>query len=458
MVATLGLPLVHVTIRPVSVPPADSFGVAVSCTVCPTVRLVVAGEIATEATGTVVTVSAAVLLLPSLVAVIVAEPAVTPATRPLPLMVATLGLPLVHVTIRPVSVPPADSFGVAVSCTVCPTVRLVVAGEIATEATGTVVTVSAAVLLLPSLVAVIVAEPAVTPATRPLPLMVATLGLPLVHVTIRPVSVPPADSFGVAVSCTVCPTVRLVVAGEIATEATGTVVTVSAAVLLLPSLVAVIVAEPAVTPATRPLPLMVATLGLPLVHVTIRPVSVPPADSFGVAVSCTVCPTVRLVVAGEIATEATGTVVTVSAAVLLLPSLVAVIVAEPAVTPATRPLPLMVATLGLPLVHVTIRPVSVPPAESFGVAVSCTVCPTVRLVVAGEIATEATGTVVTVSAAVLLLPSLVAVIVAEPAVTPATRPLPLMVATLGLPLVHVTIRPVSVPPAESFGVAVSCNV
>ena len=99
-----------------------------------------------------------------------------------------------------------------------------------------------------------------------------------------------------------------------------------------------------------------------------------------------------------------------------------------------------------------------PPAESFGVAVSCTVCPTVRLVVAGEIATEATGTVVTVSAAVLLLPSLVAVIVAEPAVTPATRPLPLMVATLGLPLVHVTIRPVSVPPAESFGVAVSCNV
>src|SRR5204863_9228971 len=127
------------------------------------------------------------------------------------------------------------------------------------------------------------------------------------------------------------------------------------------------------------------------------------------------------------ATEATRTGVTVTAALLALPSLVAVIVAEPAVTLATRPLPLTVATLGLPLVHVTIRPVSVPPAESFGVAVSCTVCPTVRLVVAGEIATEATGTVVTMRAAVLHLPSLVAVIVAEPAVTPATRPLPLMV-------------------------------
>src|SRR5207248_3579702 len=120
------------------------------------------------------------------------------------------------------------------------------------------------------------------------------------------------------------------------------------------------------------------------------------------------------------------------------------IVAEPPATPATRPLPLAVATLVLLLVHVTIRPVSVPPAESFGVAVSCTVCPTVRLAVAGEIATEATGTVVTVSAAVLLLPSLVAVIVAEPAVTPATRPLPLTVATLVLLLAHVTIRPVKI--------------
>src|SRR5207253_4086107 len=96
-------------------------------------------------------------------------------------------------------------------------------------------------------------------------------------------------------------------------------------------------------------------------------------------------------VAGDIAAEAAGTVVSVSAAVLLLPSLVAVIVAGPAVTPATRPLLLMVATLGLPLVHVTIRAVSVPPAESFGVAVSCNVWPTRMLPVAGEIVTEATG-------------------------------------------------------------------
>src|SRR2546426_952490 len=119
-------------------------------------------------------------------------------------------------------------------------------------------------------------------------------------------------------------------------------------------------------------------------------------------------------VAGETVREATGTVVTVIAAVLVFPSLVAVMFAEPGATPVTWPLELTVATLVLPLVHVTVRPVSAAPAESFGVAASWTVWPTATLAVAGEIATEATGTLVTLIAAVLLLPSLVAVIVAEP--------------------------------------------
>jgi len=121
-----------------------------------------------------------------------------------------------------------------------------------------------------------------------------------------------------------------------------------------------------------------------------------------------------LAAAGEIATEATGIDVTVIAAVLLLPSLVAVIVAVPATLAVTSPLPLTVATLVLLLAHITVRPASAAPAESFGVAASWTVWPTATLAVAGETATEATGTVVTVIVAVLLLPSLVAVIVAEP--------------------------------------------
>src|SRR5438067_11900148 len=122
-------------------------------------------------------------------------------------------------------------------------------------------------------------------------------------------------------------------------------------------------------------------------------------------------------VAGVTATEATGTSVTVTAALPALPSLVAVIVADPAALLVTRPLGLTVATAVLLLAHVTVRPVSALPAESFGVAVSCTVCPTVRLAVAGATATEATeatGTSVTVTVALPAFASLVAVLVAVP--------------------------------------------
>ena len=57
-----------------------------------------------------------------------------------------------------------------------------------------------------------------------------------------------------------------------------------------------------------------------------------------------------------------------------------------------------------------------------------------------------------------LLPSLVAVIVAVPGVTPDTSPLLLTVATAVLELDHVTVRPESGAPVASFGVAASCTV
>src|SRR3989449_3632690 len=117
-----------------------------------------------------------------------------------------------------------------------------------------------------------------------------------------------------------------------------------------------------------------------------------------------------LAVVGLTATEATGTLVTVIAAVPLWPSLAAVIVAAPALTPVTRPLADTVATAVLPLDQLTVRPVSGLPFASFGVAASCTVCPTNTLAVVGLTATEATGTLVTVIAAVPLWPSLAAVI------------------------------------------------
>src|SRR5207244_503358 len=136
--------------------------------------------------------------------------------------------------------------------------------------------------------------------------------------------------------------------------------------------------------------------------------------------------------------------VTVIAAVPLWPSLVAVIVAVPPATPVASPLPRTVAAAVLLLAHVTVRPVGVAPAAALVTAVNSGAGPTTRLADPGLTVTDATGTYVTVTAAMPLWVSLVPVIVAVPAAFPLTRPLPLTVATPVLLLAHVTVRPVSV--------------
>jgi hypothetical protein len=81
----------------------------------------------------------------------------------------------------------------------------------------------------------------------------------------------------------------------------------------------------------------------------------------------------------------------------------------------------------------------------------------VTLAVLGVTLTAATGAGVTVIAALLLWPSLVAVIVTgPPTAIPVTSPVALTLATPTLLLAHVTVRPVSGFPAASLGVAVSC--
>src|SRR2546421_705109 len=92
--------------------------------------------------------------------------------------------------------------------------------------------------------------------------------------------------------------------------------------------------------------------------------------------------------------------ITVTAALPLCPSLVAVMLAVPAALPVTSPLVLTVATAALPLAHATARPVSTLPAASLGVATSCTVLPSFTLAGAGVTVTDATGTCTTVMAAV----------------------------------------------------------
>ena len=75
----------------------------------------------------------------------------------------------------------------------------------------------------------------------------------------------------------------------------------------------------------------------------------------------------------------------------LRPSLVAVSVAVPNVTPVTSPVPLTVATDALLLDHVTDRPVRVAPLASLRRAVNCCTAPTTTLALAGLTVTVATG-------------------------------------------------------------------
>src|SRR5689334_9130734 len=262
------------------------------------------------------------------------------------------------------------------------------------------VTVTADVPLLPSLVAVIVTgPPAATPVTSPLELTLATEVLFDDHVTTRPVRMFPLASLSVAVSCTVWPACTLAEAGVTVTVATGAPATVMLAVPLFPSLVAVMVTVPAATPVTSPLLLTVAIVLSLDDQLIARPVNGLPLASLGVAVSCTVPVIATFAELGDTVTEATGASVTLTVAVPLWPSLVAVIVTgPPAPTPVTSPLPFTVAIV-LSLEDQTIvRPVNGLPFASLGVAVSCTVWPTVRPAVAGVTVTDATGTVETILA------------------------------------------------------------
>jgi len=96
-------------------------------------------------------------------------------------------------------------------------------------------------------------------------------------------------------------------------------------------------------------------------------------------------------------------------------------VAVPTAPAVTRPPFVTVATVGLPLVHVTVRPLKTLRSESSVVAASCSVPPTRTLAAAGLTVTTATGADVTVTIAVsAIAPGRpFAMIVAVPVLDPA---------------------------------------
>jgi hypothetical protein len=188
-------------------------------------------------------------------------------------------------------------------------------------------------------------------------------------------------------------------------------------VVLCPSLVAVIVAEPTATAVTSPVVDTVATLVFDVAHVTVRPVNAVPDASVSPALSCCVSPDASIAVAGDTATVATGRGVTVTATAADFPSIAAVIVAVRVAPPryataVTNPVLETVATVASDDVHATGRPVRAVPDVSVSTALSCCEFPGARVTIAGVTTTDPTGRGVTVTVTVADLPSLVAEIFA----------------------------------------------
>src|SRR5436309_3128099 len=98
-----------------------------------------------------------------------------------------------------------------------------------------------------------------------------------------------------------------------------------------------------------------------------------------------------------VATGAGGGALTVTLAVALRPSHVAVITPEPTPAAVTMPVEETVAAAAFELAHVTTRPLSAAPDASRAVAVSCAVWPIVRFADVGVRLSDDTGTRVTVT-------------------------------------------------------------
>ena len=159
-----------------------------------------------------------------------------------------------------------------------------------------------------------------------------------------------------------------------------------------PSLVAVMVAEPPATAVTRPLSFTVAFDTSDDDQVTTRPGIGSPVLESALAVSCCVLPGAMVAVCGVTSTVTTSTGKDKISEDPLLPSLVAVIVTSPKLTPVTRPMEFTVALLPSEVDHDIARPVRGAPFESSAVAVIWSVSPTTTRSCCGVTATAATGT------------------------------------------------------------------
>jgi hypothetical protein len=424
-VATELLVELHVTVRPVRTSPSASRVVAVPADVPPTVIDAGESDAETEATGVTVTVRFArpvtLPLEPTIVALPAARPVMIPLEAPTFAMEGALELQVTG----PDTTWLLASRRVATAVVVAPDWMFEEPSDTCTAETDPAeVTVIVAWSVTPSLVAKIVAVPAETPVTMPVrALTVATAALFEVNETTRPVMMLLPASRSVAEASVVAPAAIDEDPSVSETVATGTAFTDTLAWPVIPSTVAMMLADPPDTPVMTPVVgLTTATPVLLELHATTFPARMLLAASRAVAVAVVVAPVLMVPEPSATVTDAAGTpVVTVTGADPVMPSLVAKMVAVPGLTPVTTPVvALTVATPVLPELKLTTRPARMLFPVSRIVAVAVVVEPTCTADGATATDTDATGTAVTLKVTEALNAPLVAVMIAVPVAAAVT--------------------------------------
>jgi hypothetical protein len=126
---------------------------------------------------------------------------------------------------------------------------------------------------------------------------------------------------------------------------------------------------------TNPLCDTVATDASVELHVTDLPLRVTPFTSRVTALACDVSTIEMVVRSSDTVTDATGTGTTVTVALPVFPSPVAMMCAVPIATPVTTPVEFTVAINGASELHEIARPLKVAPLAANVVAVACVVWP-----------------------------------------------------------------------------------
>jgi hypothetical protein len=355
----------------------------------------------TDATGTGRTTSTACPLIPSLVAMMFAVPGATAVTRPVAAStVAIAGSLELQVTTRPASTSLFASRVIAVAFVVVPAMIVEAVSATVTEATATGMTVRDACPAIPSLVAMMFAEPgAIAVITPVVALTVAIATLLELQVAERPVRALLLAS-RVTPAAVVDPPAIIVDAPRVTvTEATGTGSTSSVACPLMPSLVAMMFAVPGATPVTTPVLASTVTIATSLeLHMMVRPKSTLFEASWATAVAVVVVPVMIVEDPSVTETDATGSGTTTRAAWPPIPSLVAMRFAIPGATAVTVPLAAStVATAGSLELHTIERPARTLLLASRVTAVTVVDVPAMIVDAARVTVTEATGTGTTTS-------------------------------------------------------------